>query len=505
MVHRHGNFHDRMVELARRQDAVFSTEGGTVYSIVYQTATPTFTGVIGGYTTLAGDDSTTDSAPTPASSDANAPAAAPTTANDSPSPVQPSTAATQTTASATNATPLTSAIVASTSTTAILGSTNTANVAAASTTANSSSSDSSSSGMSTGAKAGIAIAVIAIVGLLAVFLLWLLGKKRRQLEAQKTVDNEKHVPGAGTIAAASVNSTEMATRSPPISATAPRISLRPVSRMLPEFMGASKSRLSGGNLLNTIGEADSITSRKTPSPGPRGPSPTQPRGLGLGQPVRPSEDNNPFADPKNPFADPEKSSVEYPAPLAITPSVTKQAPIAPMAATIVGAAATSAAVAPKPAPTRAAAPGPAPAPALVSAPVSEPTPVIAPVPAAAPAPVPVPIAVPAPKPAQESAPSPTSSGPASPALSSTPSQGAEPQGNVYRVLMDFAPSMEDELELKSGQLVRLLHEYDDGWVSTPKTFCRYGINVFLGFVHSTRPISTRCCPSNMPCCQALEA
>jgi hypothetical protein len=41
------------------------------------------------------------------------------------------------------------------------------------------------------------------------------------------------------------------------------------------------------------------------------------------------------------------------------------------------------------------------------------------------------------------------------------------QGNVYRVLMDFVPSMEDELELKNGQLVRMLHEYDDGWVSNP--------------------------------------
>ncbi|OAP53776.1 hypothetical protein AYL99_12019 [Fonsecaea erecta] len=29
--------------------------------------------------------------------------------------------------------------------------------------------------------------------------------------------------------------------------------------------------------------------------------------------------------------------------------------------------------------------------------------------------------------------------------------------------MDFTPSMDDELELKNGQLVRLLHEYDDGW------------------------------------------
>jgi hypothetical protein len=37
--------------------------------------------------------------------------------------------------------------------------------------------------------------------------------------------------------------------------------------------------------------------------------------------------------------------------------------------------------------------------------------------------------------------------------------------NVHRVQLEFKPSMEDELELRSGQLVRMLHEYDDGWVS----------------------------------------
>ena len=35
--------------------------------------------------------------------------------------------------------------------------------------------------------------------------------------------------------------------------------------------------------------------------------------------------------------------------------------------------------------------------------------------------------------------------------------------NVHRVQLDFKPSMEDELELRSGALVRMLHEYDDGW------------------------------------------
>jgi len=36
--------------------------------------------------------------------------------------------------------------------------------------------------------------------------------------------------------------------------------------------------------------------------------------------------------------------------------------------------------------------------------------------------------------------------------------------NVHRVQLDFKPSMDDELELKSGQIIRMLHEYDDGWV-----------------------------------------
>ena len=42
--------------------------------------------------------------------------------------------------------------------------------------------------------------------------------------------------------------------------------------------------------------------------------------------------------------------------------------------------------------------------------------------------------------------------------------GAVNTSPVHRVQMDFKPSMEDELGLRVGQLVRLLYEYDDGWV-----------------------------------------
>lgn len=43
--------------------------------------------------------------------------------------------------------------------------------------------------------------------------------------------------------------------------------------------------------------------------------------------------------------------------------------------------------------------------------------------------------------------------------------GGPAQSAVHRVQLDFKPTLEDEMELRAGQLVRLLHEYDDGWVS----------------------------------------
>lgn len=43
--------------------------------------------------------------------------------------------------------------------------------------------------------------------------------------------------------------------------------------------------------------------------------------------------------------------------------------------------------------------------------------------------------------------------------------GGPPGSAVHRVQLDFEPTLEDELGLKAGQLVRMLHEYDDGWVS----------------------------------------
>lgn len=56
-------------------------------------------------------------------------------------------------------------------------------------------------------------------------------------------------------------------------------------------------------------------------------------------------------------------------------------------------------------------------------------------------------------------------GPASSGAAAIAAAGGPKNTAVHRVQLDFKPSLEDEMELKAGELVRLLHEYDDGWVS----------------------------------------
>ena len=61
--------------------------------------------------------------------------------------------------------------------------------------------------------------------------------------------------------------------------------------------------------------------------------------------------------------------------------------------------------------------------------------------------------------------------------------GGPANSTVHRVQLDFKPSMEDELELHAGQLIRLLHEYDDGWVCL--TVSHEAKLTDIGALHST--------------------
>ncbi|MCJ1380944.1 hypothetical protein MMC17_004053 [Xylographa soralifera] len=76
------------------------------------------------------------------------------------------------------------------------------------------------------------------------------------------------------------------------------------------------------------------------------------------------------------------------------------------------------------------------------------------------------------------------------------STGAVPI-NVHRIQLDFKPSMEDELELKAGQLVRLLHEYDDGWALCIR-LDRSQQGVAPRTCLSARPVKPRSKPSENP-------
>jgi hypothetical protein len=75
--------------------------------------------------------------------------------------------------------------------------------------------------------------------------------------------------------------------------------------------------------------------------------------------------------------------------------------------------------------------------------------------------------------------------------------GGPQNSAVHRVQLDFKPSMDDELELRAGQLIRLLHEYDDGWVSCHLITCFSDADCFTGSMHSSRPLPARRCSTNM--------
>lgn len=64
---------------------------------------------------------------------------------------------------------------------------------------------------------------------------------------------------------------------------------------------------------------------------------------------------------------------------------------------------------------------------------------------------------------------------------------------VHRVQLDFKPTLEDEMELKAGELVRLLHEYDDGWALCIR-LDRSRQGVVPRTCLSTRPVKPRAGP-----------
>jgi hypothetical protein len=315
--------------------------------------------------------------------------------------------------------------------------------------------DSSDSETSAGTKAGIAFGVLGGLLLLGLLAYFFINKRKKQKEQESVQDDEK-MHGPGPVVAAgrplSFNSAR-SVQTTATSATAPQLQLRPVTQFMPNFGERRSSK--GAQLALTV-PGGGQTSRQPEGPPASGGNSLWERPLPANPPVDPFGDHAERAHTptaaeqankqvQNPFDAPEnvvgmaQTTNSPPRSSPIGANVAGGAAAAG-AAVVAGAAAGAvlgrkSSVKEAPAPldlTRDAMPIPAP---------------------------------PSPAPTEFSQTS------VAPGQSPGPSQSAEaiaaaggPSSSVvHRVQLDFQPSMEDEMELKAGQLVRLLHEYDDGW------------------------------------------
>ncbi|KAI9886043.1 MAG: coiled-coil domain-containing protein mad1 [Watsoniomyces obsoletus] len=457
-------------------------EPATIVSVVYVTAAPTFEGPVGGYTTIGVPFS--KPSPTPRSSQRNSQRVSTTrspqtteeadsratpaiqiqsstdvdiisdvrsTADESSSSSSTSSAISSTesrSSSSRTSSTATSSFASSTSDPASRVSAVTSSSFSSTPTA-SPSTETSSGGMTGGARAGLALGIIIALGAILGVIYFCLRRKRNANRAQALIDDEKTTSGAGGMAerSASVRTTRTA-------ANAPRLSLRPVTQFDPHLAG---ERRSAANLLTRNGPAGANGASSMGT----GPAMVQPAANGM------------HANPQNPFGAHAETStgpanVTNPSPMASNPTnagpnttanrgemnvgVAHGGPSAVPAGLGIGATVVAAAASASSASLHQQLPkadrSAANAPMNPNEPLPLPPVNIAAANAMRNASPQSSISIPAPG-------SPRSvAGSADTALQATP---------VHRVQLDFNPSMDDELELRTGQLVRLLHAYDDGW------------------------------------------
>ncbi|KDN65431.1 putative variant SH3 domain-containing protein [Colletotrichum sublineola] len=278
------------------------------------------------------------------------------------------------------------------------------------------------------AKAGIAIGVLA--GVLVVFLLlfFLFNRRKKQLQQQRLADEDEKSDSFGTAAAVTSQNPH-----------APRISLRPVTEFSPN-LNDNKSRAPAANMNANLAPAAAALGIRNPNQSAW---------------ERPMTSES--ANPANPFGAqaeringpiPEESVCSLDLNEKPLPSVTDASPadvgvgiaISPATGAASVAGLTRKASIRKDGPTKLDLTLPGPIAPLSFMPASP----------------------------AGTAYSTDSAGPGFQSTDSTSSAAIAAAGGptnttVHRVQLDFKPTLEDEMELRAGQLVRLLHEYDDGW------------------------------------------
>ncbi|KAI9710857.1 MAG: hypothetical protein M1812_007309 [Candelaria pacifica] len=343
-----------------------------------------------------------------------------------------------------------------------------------------SSSSDPSGGLSGGAKAGLALGILLGAVALLGLLLFCYRRKKKHGQTHGKLDDEKSPFGddGATFAAGRAPSTRTARTA----STAPRLSLRPVTQFLPNLGGNRKSnsnQLAMASAPSGMTAAAGMNRNLTPSPQPHQRSHWE-RPADHGQP-RANDPANPFgnhaedanqaqltgatepAAPVNPFGnDAQRSDIPTSGPSSASqaPHVLDPPASGPSGTTHGGHGGDIAAAAGVGLAAGAAA-GTAsrrhdesqPLEMAKNANASQDR-------SASPSPY-----------ARTGQPSPDGTEysmssipgtPVKPQLQAAATPGA-PAPNVHRVQLDFKPSMDDELELRAGQLVRMLHEYDDGW------------------------------------------
>ncbi|KAI0905686.1 hypothetical protein F4823DRAFT_632572 [Ustulina deusta] len=430
----------------------------TIYKTVYTTMSATFDGPIAGYTTVGVPADTTKKANsggdvTAASAkesqepkETSAPKADTSEATESlPESLTPSKSinlngeSTLALASSTTLKPQTQ-FSSGVSTTDSLSATE-----AAASSSSTPSASPSTSDTSPGVKAGIAIGVLGGVFAIGLLVFLLFSKRRKQLEQQRAQDDEKvNGPFVGG-RTASIRTTRT-------SATAPRLSLRPLTQFNPTFNERRSSKGAGLMLATAGANQQSATREKGGSMWER-PSTAQsnnsenpfndtarthsPAGNAPSVPHEPA--SNPFDSPEHVVGMAQTTDLPAASPLPVTAGTSSAA----SAAVAAGAAAAITVITSASLTRKASTRKEAPEPLDLTMPVSPPSPTGTEYSMSSVAP--------------GQSPGPSKS------AAAIAEAGGPPSSAVHRVQLDFKPSMDDELGLQAGHLVRILHEYDDGW------------------------------------------
>lgn len=417
----------------------------TIVSVVYSTAAKTFSGPAV-YITQAGDPLATSQANSVQSSSeaqtTQESSTEPSTDQDtttssaaasSPTSIPPSSASVASTTSDTSSAP---GITMAPSTTQNTQSTAVQNAA----TNSASPTSAASGGLTPGAKAGLAFGFIILFALVGIGMFTLYRRHKRQHEAHERLDDEKM---ATTRPDALPRHPEpepmmMAEAVPRSPETAPRLSIRPMTQFDPN-LAANQRSIAAGAAQNSSAAPDLMPAAAAATVAAAAAAHKENTGLrkpGISAWERRGAERNAANDPTNPFGNHAETLSSSP-PNASRPGTAQTADV------------------------------PAPAPAAAT---SAPTAPRAPSPGINPADFPLPTsAPPSPNTATFAGQGKGSDGVATVVAGAAAKEPKEPKepapGPVHRVQMDFVPSMEDELEIRTGQLLRIKHEYDDGWVS----------------------------------------